>query len=87
MKQFSEFGDFLGSYLGDTFALFAIVIFAVIFFWVVLKVIEGISKGATKASGLDPKSEKGQSREFKIGLTLFIAFLIFGLFIAPNINS
>jgi hypothetical protein len=82
-----DFGDFVGGSIEGTIQVFGIVIASVIFFWVVIKVIEIISNGATKMSGLSPKSEQGEKRSTRIGITLFVLFLIFGLFIAPLLEK
>ena len=87
MKNYSGFGDFLGSYFEDTIGAFGIVIIAVIFFAVVLKVFDGIGFIGAKATGLDPNSGKGEERRTRIGFVLFGAFIFFALFIAPNIGD
>lgn len=82
-----DFGDFVGGSIEGTIQVFGIVIASVIFFWVVIKVIEIISNGVTKMSGLSPKSEQGEKRSTRIGITLFVLSLIFGLFIAPLLEK
>jgi hypothetical protein len=81
-----NFGDFVGGSIEGTIGVFAIVIATVIFFWIVLKIIEAFSNGVTKVSGLSPSSEQGEKRSTRIGFTLFALFMIFGLFIAPHLG-
>lgn len=82
-----NFSDFVGGSIEGTIGVFGIVIASVIFFWLVIKLIEMFSNGATKLSGLSPKSEQGEKRSTRIGVTLFILFIIFGLFIAPLLSK
>lgn len=82
-----NFGDFVGGSIEGTIGVFAIVIASVVFFWLVIKIIEVFSNGATKLSGLSPKSEQGEKRSTHIGISLFAIFIFFGLFIAPLISK
>jgi Ca2+/Na+ antiporter len=78
-----DFADFVGGSINGTLGVFLLVILVVVFFWVVIKIIEVFANQSTRASGLDPKSEQGEKRSTRIGFTLFALFLIFALFIAP----
>jgi hypothetical protein len=82
-----NFSDFVGGSIEGTLGAFGVVILVIIFFAVVLKIIEAISNGATRLSGQDPKSEVGESRSTRIGFTLFGLFIFFALFIAPLISK
>ncbi len=80
-----DFADFVGGSIEGTFAVFAIVIGSVIFFALIFKFFEMFSNGATRLSGLNPKSEEGEKRSTRIGFIFFALFILFALFIAPMI--
>jgi len=80
-----DFGDFVGGSIEGTVGVFGLVIGIVIFFWIVIKLIEMFSNGATRVSGLDPKSKEGENRATRLGFILFAVFILFALFIAPMI--
>jgi hypothetical protein len=82
-----NFSDFVGGSVEGTLGVFGVVILVIMFFALVLKVIEAISNGATRLSGQDPKSREGESRSTRIGFTLFGVFILFALFIAPLISK
>ena len=82
-----NFSDFVGGSIEGTLGAVGVVILVIIFFALVLKIIEAISNGATRLSGQDPKSTEGESRSTRIGFTLFGVFIFFALFIAPLISK
>ena len=82
-----DFADFVGGSIEGTLGVFLLVFLVVVFFWVVIKIIEVFANQSTRASGLDPKSEQGEKRSTRIGFTLFALFIIFALFIAPLLGK
>jgi ABC-type Fe3+ transport system permease subunit len=82
-----DFGDFVGESIEGTLGVFILVFLLVVFFWVVIKIIEVFANQSTRASGLDPKSEQGEKRSTRIGFTLLALFLIFALLVAPLLTK
>lgn len=87
MTEFSGFGDFLGDYLEGTVGAFVAVIVIIAFFAIVLRVLDIIGIIGAKATGLDPNSGKGEERRYRIGFFLFGLFILFALFVAPNLRD
>jgi uncharacterized BrkB/YihY/UPF0761 family membrane protein len=77
------FGEIFGGALGGFFGLLLLLGFIGLIF----VVIEIISNGATRATGKNPNSKEGSERATRIGIFLFVAFIFFALFIAPNLGD
>ncbi len=86
MRNYSDFGDFLGNYFGDSIGAFLAFGLVIAILAAIIKLFDIIGIAGAKIMRNDPNSGKGERIRYRIGFTLVLLFFIFALFIAPNIN-